>query len=287
LKQHGVISTGQARRLGIEPYRLSRSGSWSGIAQGVYRLAACPESWEQALMAAVLASGTGAVASHRAAAWLQGLDSVGKKIVEVSVPRPLNPVRRQGVVVHRVSQLERIDVASVKHIPVTSVTRTLIDLGAVADVDAVELALESALRSRTTSLALVRRRLSVLGGRGRPGTAALRKVLAGRLYETPTDSVLETRFVQLCRRYKLPPPTRQHGVGAATVDFAWEDRRVLVELEGFGHHGSAADHRRDMGRQNGVLIGRPGWLLLRYGWVDVVESAERVASELRAALAIR
>ncbi|MGH9128290.1 MAG: endonuclease domain-containing protein [Acidimicrobiales bacterium] len=254
----------------------------------MYRLAAFPPSWQQELMAAVLAPGPGAVASHRAAAALHRLDGVGRQLVEISVPRSMCPAKRPGLTVHRAIRLERVDLTRVDHIPVTSVTRTLLDLGAVADADTVELALESALRTRRTSIGFLHRRLEVLGGRGRPGTATLRQVLAGRLYEAPTESLLEARFVQLCRRHGLPPGTRQHLIdgGSARVDFAWEARRVLVELEGFERHGTPADHRHDMSRQNAVVLARPGWALLRFGWADVMDHPASVADQLGGALGL-
>lgn len=92
----------------------------------------------------------------------------------------------------------------------------------------------------------------------------------------------------MCRRFGLPQGTRQHEVAAngwlAWVDFAWPDVRVLVELEGYGHHGTPADHRHDMRRQNVVVLARPGWTVLRYGWDDVVEHPDGVARELGSAL---
>lgn len=228
--------------------------------------------------------------SHRAAVLLHGLDGRRKEVVEISVPVAFQPRKRNGVVVHRVTQLDDTDRDNVDDIPVTTVTRTLIDLGAVADADTVERALESALRNRRTSLGLLHKRLEAVGGRGRPGTATLRALLASRLYQAPTGSDLETRFVQVCRRYRLVAPTRQHQVDAqgrvARVDFAWEDRKVLVELDGYRWHGTPADHRHDMQRQNAVVRNRPGWILLRYGWHDLAERPAGVADELRAVLAI-
>ncbi|MGH9069680.1 MAG: hypothetical protein ACRDX8_00590 [Acidimicrobiales bacterium] len=79
----------------------------------------------------------------------------------------------------------------------------------MADAETVELALESALRHRWTSVGLLRQRLKVLGWR--PG--------AGQ-HEVSADG----------RRYR--------------ADFAWPDPGVLVELEGYAQHGTPADHRR-------------------------------------------
>src|SRR5688500_7622580 len=47
--------------------------AWLSPYRGVYRDAAAPQTPEQDLLAAVMASGELAVASHRSAAWLWGL----------------------------------------------------------------------------------------------------------------------------------------------------------------------------------------------------------------------
>jgi hypothetical protein len=68
-----------------------------------------------------------------------------RPLVEVSVRRGRYPTV-DGVLVHRAKRLDPCDVTEVDGIPVTSVARTLCDLGAVVPQDAVEAALDSALR---------------------------------------------------------------------------------------------------------------------------------------------
>ena len=60
---------------------------WSRLYPAVYRVAGVPETWRQALMAACLAWGDGAVVSHIAAAALWGLVGFEPGRVELSVPR--------------------------------------------------------------------------------------------------------------------------------------------------------------------------------------------------------
>src|SRR5205807_5255346 len=77
-------------------------------------------------MAAVLASGSGAVLSHRAAAALwELLHLVGP---EVSVPSAGRT--RPGILIHH-SNLPPDEVTTERRIPVTTVPRTLLDLAAV------------------------------------------------------------------------------------------------------------------------------------------------------------
>ncbi len=286
--QHGVVSTSQARSFGVSSWSLARSPRWERRSIGLYCLIGHPDSWHQKLMAAVLPGGEGTLVSHRAAAGLHGLDGVCREVVEVTIPRGHNGQRLSGAIVHRSGPFDRTDIGSIDKIPVTRATRTLIDLAGVVDRETLESALESALRNGQTSLPYLERRLGALGGKGHPGRALLRKVLAQRADEPPTESELETRFVQLCRRARLPAPARQHEVQlenrVARCDFAFEQARLLVELDGFATHASAADHRCDLRRQNAVTLARQGWTFLRYSWDDVVRRPSAVAAELRQAL---
>jgi hypothetical protein len=63
------------------------TGRWRAAGPGVYRIAGTPVTWRSHLLAAVLAGGPGAVASHRSAGALHGLDGCRPGVPEVSVPR--------------------------------------------------------------------------------------------------------------------------------------------------------------------------------------------------------
>ncbi|MBM3660626.1 MAG: hypothetical protein FJW95_14150 [Actinobacteria bacterium] len=74
-RQHGLVTALQAETfLTIDQirYRL-RAERLERVHPGVMRIAGAPEGWDPALMAAVLASGDGAVGAFRAAAYLWGL----------------------------------------------------------------------------------------------------------------------------------------------------------------------------------------------------------------------
>lgn len=257
----------------------------------VYRHTTYPPSWRQLLMAAVLAGGPGTVVSHRAAARLHGLDGAFGELVEVTVDRCHNYRSHPGVTVHRGDPVGALDVERVEHIPVTTVTRTLIDLGTKVDIETLELALESGLRCRRTSLRLLRQRLDALGSRGRPGVAAIRRVLALRGEAPATGSAMETRYVQLLRRAELPEGIRQYVVSeggrfVAKADFAHPEEHVLVELDGWQTHGTPGALRDDLDRQNAILLALPGWTLLRYTWDEIVHHPEQVIAQQRQALGL-
>jgi very-short-patch-repair endonuclease len=286
--QHGVFTHGQAVASGVSDSLLwhrCRQGQWARVEPRVYRVAAAKRCWRQDLMAACLGAGRAAAASHRAAACLWQLDGMDEEVIELTVPHG-SSYRRH--VVHR-APLAAVDVASVDGIPATTPARTVVDLGAVAADDLLERALESALR-RGLSMPRLQWRLESLAGRGRPGVAALRRVLARRPSgAAATESELESRFLQLVREAGLPPPVRQHVVrdGAAVVarvDFAYPERHLAIELDGFGPHAADVNaFHRDRTRQNRLVL--LGWTVLRFTWEDVTGNGERVVATLTRAMA--
>lgn len=288
--QHGLVTVAQASALALSPRHLARSRTrrWQPLGSGLYRLAAMSPSWRQQLMAAVLGAGPGSVVSHRAAAVLQGFEGPWKEPVEMTVPPGRHP-HLPGVIVHRSRQLARVDLETRTGIPVTTVTRSIIDLAAVAETDVVERVMEAALRARRTSLGLLSSRMAALGERGRPGIAAVRALLDSRGTVAATESEMESRFVQLLRQAGLPQGIRQYrvrdGTGpVARVDMAFPAQQVLVELDGWKTHGTPEALAGDLRRQNRIALALPGWVLLRFSWDDIVNQPVRTAAGLDRAL---
>src|SRR3954462_15418411 len=132
-RQHGVVSTAQAAELGLGRHHIAArlsAGRWRLVHDGVYVIGAAPPTRHQALMAACLAAGGGAVASHRAAAWLWGLDGFSSAPTELTLAtrRGARPV---GVLLHHTQRFHEVDRTVQAGVPVTTRDRTLIDLGAV------------------------------------------------------------------------------------------------------------------------------------------------------------
>lgn len=284
--RHGLVGFDQLRALGVPS---STTGDWcaSGrltrLAKGVY---AVPELVDdRSLLAAVCLSRPEAVASHRAAANLWGLDGIEADVVEVTVPRR---VQLTSGTVHRSDDLAAFDVVEVEGIRCTDPTRTLVDLGAVIASDRLERAVESALRRRLTTVPRLQWRMSGLARSGRRGPASLRHVLEHRHADAPpTESELETRFLQCLRAAGVRQPVRQHhvqlpGGSVVRLDDAYPDAMVFVELDGWEWHRSKSAFRRDRRRQNQVVL--LGWQPLRFTWLDVVVEPERVAQEVAAIL---
>lgn len=71
-------------------------------------------------------------------------------------------------------------------------------------------------------------------------------------------------------------------VGGYELDFAFPDRRVAVEVDGWAWHSDSGTFRRDRRRQN--AIGLAGWTVLRFTWHDLTHRAEQVIAEIQSAL---
>lgn len=267
-QRHGLFTRAEALHLGatkgIIDWRVA-SKRWDSLGEGVYRLAGVPETWRQRLLTACLVGGIDSVASHRSAGALKNLPGTSEGIVEISVPNGRR-MRRSAVIVHRVRDLAPVDVTVVDAIPVTTPTRTLIDLASVVSVDVLEEALDDALRRRLTSVPRLLWRLDELGKAGRVGVTAVRELLAlrGGPGSTP-QSVMETRFLQVLRRSRLPMPVcqyeiRDNGRVVAVPDFAYPDARLAIEVDGYRWHSGRARWQRDLERRN--MLSTVGWQVI-------------------------
>lgn len=159
-RQYGLYTTDQALTAGLTSsalWRRRESGRVQRLEPEVYRAAGVPETWHQRLLIACLTED--AVASHRAAAALFALDGFPPRIVEVVTPRwkrRPNP----SVRVHESTDLREAHRTKRCGIPVTTIERTLIDLGAVVPRIKVEQAFDEALRQGLTTPEAVRDRFS-------------------------------------------------------------------------------------------------------------------------------
>jgi predicted transcriptional regulator of viral defense system len=148
-------------------------GRWERMARDVFRLAGSSRTWRQSLMVACIAGGHDAAVSHRSAAalWsLAGFEPGGE--AELTVPR--HRKRAGPGIVHR-NALSAVDMTTVDAIPVTTPARTIIDLASLVGRDAVEEALDDALRRRLVTIARIRWRLTELARLGRPGVVVVRR----------------------------------------------------------------------------------------------------------------
>ena len=231
-------------------------------------------------MAAVLAAGTGAVLSHASAAALRGLRPTTRAAVDVTLP-DREGGGRPGVTLHRSRRLPDVDRTLCDAIPVTTVARTLLDLAEQISPRQLERAVDEAARLRLLDVSVV----ESLCARsvGRHGLAPLRGVLAGARGPLPVRSELESRFVAVCDGAKLPPPALNAVVEGYEVDVHWAQRRVVVELDGFGYHASRMAFERDRVRDAELQLA--GYRVLRITARRLEREPDAIVAALRTLLA--
>jgi hypothetical protein len=282
-KQLGVIGREQALEAGLSRGSIGRrlkQGKWMMSFPGVYLVAGAPRSWQQTIKAALVWADDDAVASHSTAAVLLGLGEIRPGLVEISIPRSRRAPK--GVLAHRVGPLPSCDVASLGSLRVTTVARTLIDLGAVVDRDAVEIAMEDAIRRRLTSTEQLQRRLSALASHGKRGPATLKQILDDRFPGNwKSGSTFEVKVLQAIRRGGFPLPIPQfevtaNGQVAAQVDFAYPKIMLIIECESYEHHSDREPWYKDVRRYNEVAT--LGWRLYRATEEDVRNPVELLRS---------
>jgi hypothetical protein len=254
--RHGAFTRRMAASVGVSSKAIRTRldcGTLVEPAAGVLLLAASPPTWRQRVAVATLAGG-GAVASHRTAARLHGLDGFDVDVVEVSVPG-----HRRGAPsaarVHRVAALGARDQIMVDGIPATTIARTLADLGCVASVRQVLKALDSARRNGV-STRWCRLTAERLHRPGQAGTAVLLELLDEAAIGRVPDSWLERLVEELLAVPGFPPLARQYTVRdaggrfVARVDLAVPSVRLAIEAHSrrfhFGDGPEAADEDRDL-----------------------------------------
>jgi very-short-patch-repair endonuclease len=267
-RQHGVVSLAQLEGLGIHRQARSarlRRGWLHRVHRGVFAVGHPGLSREGLWMAAVLAVGPGAALSHFSAGTLWGmLGSRGRGSAR-SVELPIHVTvsgaseSRRGIRVHRSRTLTPETITVRLGIPVTTPTRTVIDLRGV-------------LGRRQFAAAL--RQAEFLG-----------LPLDPSLEPDRTRSELEGKLLALCRRHRLPRPEVNVRIGSFSVDFLWRDRRLVVEVDGFRAHGTRSAFESDRARD--VELRLLGYEVLRFTWRQLAEHPREVARALRELLATR
>lgn len=286
---HGLIRREDARRAGLSDRQIRHrvaSGALRTIAPNVFALGGAPGGPEQDLLAAIWA--VDGAASHASGAWVLELLDDPPELPHVATLHDRHrSLHGELMVVHRPLVLTRRDVTRRKGFAVTTVERTLCDLGAVADFETVRECCERALRQRLTHPDRVVRRFLQLGGRGRPGSAAIRAVLS----EVDADfmlleSDLESMLLRLIEAAGLPRPDLQHRVEVDgrryRLDMAYPELRIAIEADGFAVHGGRRAFENDRERRTALTVA--GWQVLQFTWRQVCRQPEWVVDQIREAL---
>lgn len=284
-RQHGAFTRKQALEAGCSDRRLltlTDKGMLERSAPAVYVVRAVARSWRRDVMVAAL-SIPGALASHRTAAALWGLDGFSPGVVEVVTERWSRRRRSFGTTVHETKDLAAGDIDECDGIPCTSLVRTLVDLPAVAHEFRCGQALDTAVRNDRLVLGRVRQRHLEVARRGRNGTVVLRTLLDERGEgDRVIDSGFERRALRLIDNSNLPRPETQwcvrDGDFVCYLDLAWPDQRVAMECDSYAHHMNRAAFLWERVRRRS--LNRLGWRVLEFTYDEVTQNGSAVIREL-------
>ena len=234
-------------------------------------------------MAAVLASGPGAVVSHRDAAALLGLWDIRHARIDITTDRRSRKAQ-PGILLHRVRRLTEDERTEVQGIPVTSVARTAVDLTDLVGRPRLTRILREADYRGLLDLDALDKAIARAHGRRR--VSLLVDALEEHRPGLVVRSELEHRFLELCREHGLAAPemnVRKTISGRRyELDCLWRAERVVVELDGAAAHSSVQAFEADRARD--AALSAAGFTPLRYTWRRLEHDERGVVAELAALL---
>jgi very-short-patch-repair endonuclease len=261
-------------------YRAVHAGHVEQLYPGVARLHGSIRSREQAIAAAVLAAGRGAMASHRSAAHLWGIPRPENDPIDVMLTDRRREANLPGALVHRPRDRRDLSPVLRQNIRTSNVLRLLCDLGAV-DPTSVVAAVGHVVTNGLASPVALRNAVEVHARRGRHGVPAFREALEEWVIDgKPVDSVLEPAMRRLVTTYGLPPVEFHPIVDGYEVDFRFVDSNIVLECDGWEWHGrSRRQFDRDRTRDSELTA--LGWIVVRFTYRGITRRAAKEAERLR------
>ena len=279
-RQHGWVTSAQLASAGLGYGAVAnrvRTGRLHRRYRGVYGVGHRPLSREAEWMAAVLACGPGACLACLTAA--VHLKVWRRRVIGIDVLVPTRHRGPSGVRVHRCRRLDPRDVTCRDGIPVTTLPRTLIDLGdALTAHQLANVIHEAAFRKLFDERAV---RAAMTRANGRRNLDVLTKALAlNAAGSVGTRSELEDRFLLLASGSGLPEPLVNTKVSDIEVDFHWPPLNLIVEVDGPGH-ARPRTGREDEQRDARLRVA--GHTVLRILAQEVDQRPQAVTARLRSA----
>ena len=280
--QHGLVYRMQLKASGITDAEIRwrlKTKRLQQLHPGVYYLDAVAATWKTAVLAAVMAAGPDAIASHRTAAVLWQLDAIHGRMIEVTVPFNDQPVP-EGVILHRTRRTNPVTVLD--GIPVSPLPKILLDIAPFVPERTLLKAARSGVRKELTTVEEMDKAVGLYGGRGVSGTRKLRRVIRS-VADDQSASVSEIDLKHIVMDAPVPRPVQQLQVRLpngtnAYPDFAWPDRMRLVEADGFEAHGTPEQLQHDLWRQNQLMD--LGWEIRRFTATDIRDKPDEVRDEI-------
>lgn len=294
-----VGTAAEWRAAGVTPalFRsLTRAGDLVRVRHGVYAsrtavesAAAGPRQGHALRVAAARAciGGTG-VASHQSAAMLHGIDLLRSPADDkVWLTRPPGQYRNRcpdGVHLYS-AQLPRQHMRTLYGVPVTTATRTVVDLARSMTFMEGVVAMDCALRlGKTTDFGLADALRCCAGWRG---ADKARRV--AEFSSEDAGSVLESCARVVFAEAGLPAPVLQaaiatsDGIFIGRVDFCWPAYQVIAEADGMAKYEDPMRAREQIMRD--IRLRDAGYKVVHFTWRELFGTRERVIARIHAAFA--
>ena len=248
--QFNRVSREQLGELGLSHHAVAHrvaTGRLVIVEQGVFALPPVLEydDWGRWMGATLTAPGSNL--SHMSAAAAYGCWSLRRPFETVTRPGSGGPRRHGGVLVFRSSVLED-DCTELRGIPITSVPRTLLDIGSHVSSRALARAVREAIRLGHTSI----EDLADCVGRHRRrrGTRRLAAAIA-RYAGLPLErarSGAEVRAMEVLRDAGRRLPRLNVRIAGEEADLSWPRERIIIEIDGKPFHLDVGEDARKEAR---------------------------------------
>lgn len=288
--QHALVARHQAEEMGLSRsewlYRRHR-GDWHALSSCVLRRAGAPPSDAQRALAGILDVGPASLAGYQTGGALWGVPGFRIRRVQVMTLRDRHG-RTELADVHHPLYLPDPFGTVLDGVPVVRPALLILQLAPLVHPDRLGRIFDNLWSRRLLSGSSVARELDPVLGRGRPGTTAVRQVLAerGDGYVPPASN-LEARFLRILRDHDLPAMRRQVDLGdedrwCGRVDFVGVDLGLVIEVDSDRYHRALSDVAADTDRRE--RLEAAGFRVLQVKEFDIWHRPAAVAAEVRAAI---
>ena len=275
-RQFGAIARWQLLEVGVTDAQISgllRAGRIFRIWPGVYAWGRPDLPPAGRLVAALLYAGRGAGLTGLTNLWWRGL--LHREPDAVHIDAPGFSRSRTGLVVRHPPKTRR---TMHKDVPVVPLSRALLVASTDLDHDSLRLVLGRAEYDQRLAFSLAELEADLRGGPA--GCREVRAAMGAHLPQLARcANGFERDFVLLCERFGLPIPEPNVRKGRFIPDMTWEDKRLIVELDGKDAHRTPAQRTKDAKRQK--WLEARGYTVIRFTWAQVQFRQEWVAAVVR------
>lgn len=168
---------------------------------------------------------------------------------------------RDGLIVHRVRRLDRVDVFRPHPLCVTTMPRTLVDLADVLTWPQYRAVADALRRLNVPAIRAAQHRSP-----NRPGAPLVTRLVAAD--DAHTKSEFERRFLRFVDTHIVArPDALNEWVAGQKADCVYHERRLVVELDGRAHHQRRGQMRAD--RHRDIAYQAAGYRIMRLVWDDL------------------